>query len=861
MRRQKSLGVWVVALVVSGGWGARPAAAGDSASVPPAIEVQSTTTPDGSACLAVALRAEQLSAQATAHDHLILVDTSASQVGEHRAQSLSVLRELLTNLPANDRVGVYAMDIRAEALTDGLVAPAQALAAALPRLEARFPAGSTDLLGAIQTGLQALTGERAGSLIVIGDGMSTAHLIQSDELRDLVTELQTRQVAVHSYAIGSSTDLQLLGILALRSGGLIVRDEDVTDADAAGKRLAAAVDLPVFYPESLQVEGPGISLLPKEALPLRSDRETVYLGRGRIAGDDRIVIAGRMNGRDLQFTWTVPQPRSEQGNTYLATLWDRADQTGGLTNGLAGRSLMAAARENFQDLIANLEMEATRALTAGRSEEAARIGLQIQQADPNNQRAATFVNGGGDLKVKTIAQAQPGGENTPQAQPGGENTAPAEAAGETAPVPSGDLQARENPTRASALEDALQLIKIRTQKLRTEVETAISQAKETLQSAPDFAKQQLEHELAVVKSADDVDPEAQEQLIRLLNGELANAGTAMIAVRRRQQEAQRRTALTEAQGLLLDAVVQRDDRTKELVDRVRALVMQGWEGDAAAFEEAEAVSRMIESSRPGSAIGVQTVFTTEAAQQLDRSRRLRSLRSDRFLETLHQTELSHVPFPDEPPVRYPPAEVWQQLTESRKKWKSVDLHQSSPNERRIYEALETTTNMEFPANPLKDVVDYLAEIHKIPILLDEQTLQDAGVGPDQEISLVISGIKLRSALKILLQSVAGVELDYVIDNEVMTITTKEKAEEALQTRVYPVADLVIPIMPLGGGFGASGGRGGGFGGGGFGGGLGGGGGFGGGGFGGGGFGGGGFGGGGLGGGFGGGGGFFSVQDP
>ena len=61
---------------------------------------------------------------------------------------------------------------------------------------------------------------------------------------------------------------------------------------------------------------------------------------------------------------------------------------------------MAAARENFQELIANLEMEATRALTAGRAEEAARIGLQIQQADPNNQRAATFVNGGGDLAVR-----------------------------------------------------------------------------------------------------------------------------------------------------------------------------------------------------------------------------------------------------------------------------------------------------------------------------------------------------------------------------------------------------------------------------------------------------------------------------
>jgi hypothetical protein len=846
MRRQLSLGASIIALIVSGAAGLRQAQAGDAAPAPTTIELQATTAADGASCLAVELRTDALPTQAKAHDHVILVDTSASQVGEHRTQGFSVLRALLAGLPANDRVRVYAVDVKADPMTDGLVAPGQALATALPKLEGRFPAGSTDLLGAVRTGLDDLTSERPGSLIFIGDGMSTARLIQADELRELTTDLHARQVAVHSYAIGSSTDLQLLGILALRSGGLIVRDEDVADAVAAGKRLAGAVDLPVFYPDSLQVDGQGVSLQPNEALPLRSDRETVYLGRGTIGANDRIVVSGRMDDRDLQLTWTIPQPGNQQGNTYLATLWDRAEQSGGLTNGLAGKSLLVAAQESFQDLISNLELEATRALTAGRNEDAARIGLQIQQADPDNLRAATFVNAGRNLEVTTIAQAQPGAEN---AQP------PAPAAG------SNDLQVREAPADATILEAAQAAMNIRTQKLRTEVEAAISRAKEVMSSAPDLAKQELEHELAVVKSADDVDPEAKEQLIRLLNGELLTAGTAIVAVRRQQQDAQRRSALTEAQALLLDSVVQRDERTKELVDRVRALVVQGWEGYQAAFEEAEAVSRMIEGSRPDSAIGVQTVFTTEAAQQLDRSRRLRALRSDRFLEALHQTELSHVPFPDEPPIRYPPAEVWQQLTEKRKKWKSVDLHQSSPNERRIYEALETTTNMEFPANPLKDVVDYLSEIHKIPILLKEQTLSDAGVGPDQEITLVISGIKLRSALKILLQNVGGVELDYVIENEVMMITTKEDADESLQTRVYPVADLVIPIMPLAGGFGAGGGLGGG---GAFGGGFGGGGGgLGGGGFGGGGFGGGGFGGGGFGGGGGGfgGGGFFSVQDP
>ena len=89
-------------------------------------------------------------------------------------------------------------------------------------------------------------------------------------------------------------------------------------------------------------------------------------------------------------------------------------------------------------------------------------------------------------------------------------------------------------------------------------------------------------------------------------------------------------------------------------------------------------------------------------------------------------------------------------------------------------------------------------------------------------------------LKIILEPYG---LTYVIEDDVMKITTQAYADEKLSTRVYPVGDLVIPIPPPGslgggqfggglggggGGFGGGGLGGGGLGGGGFGGGLGGG---------------------------------------
>jgi hypothetical protein len=53
------------------------------------------------------------------------------------------------------------------------------------------------------------------------------------------------------------------------------------------------------------------------------------------------------------------------------------------------------------------------------------------------------------------------------------------------------------------------------------------------------------------------------------------------------------------------------------------------------------------------------------------------------------------------------------------------------------------------------------------------------------------------------------DLTYVIRNEVLMITTKTEAENMLSTKVYPVADLVVPIgTRLGrGGMGGMGGMG------------------------------------------------------
>jgi hypothetical protein len=214
------------------------------------------------------------------------------------------------------------------------------------------------------------------------------------------------------------------------------------------------------------------------------------------------------------------------------------------------------------------------------------------------------------------------------------------------------------------------------------------------------------------------------------------------------------------------------------------------------------------------------IFDSEAAGQLDKAQRLRYLRADKLLATLQQVELSHVPFPDEPPILYPAPEVWKALSERRQKWASVDLMRYNKTEEKIRRSLSRPTTVEFLDLPLEDAITFLKEYHNINIYIEKATLTDEGVALDQPITLKLAGVTFRTVLKLLLEPV---QLTWVIEDEVMKITTSAKAGEKLQTRVYPVGDLVIPVTTprvggLGGGIGGGGAAGGIGGGGGFGGG-------------------------------------------
>ena len=129
---------------------------------------------------------------------------------------------------------------------------------------------------------------------------------------------------------------------------------------------------------------------------------------------------------------------------------------------------------------------------------------------------------------------------------------------------------------------------------------------------------------------------------------------------------------------------------------------------------------------------------------------------------------------------------------------------NNPAEVKIVKALDEMTELDnIQEMPLTDVIDYLKTKHDIEIQLDNKALEEAGVALDTPITRNLKNITLRSALRLVLREL---DLTYVIRDEVLLITTTAQAETIMTTKVYPVADLVIPIRNQGiSGFGGLGG--------------------------------------------------------
>ncbi len=296
--------------------------------------------------------------------------------------------------------------------------------------------------------------------------------------------------------------------------------------------------------------------------------------------------------------------------------------------------------------------------------------------------------------------------------------------------------------------------------IQAEVQNTLNHARSLMGTDPDVATQQLKLTLEKVRQTAELNPDVRDQYVDLLQTGLREAARRKVEVEHARQQRLENAAAAKERLLITENLTRNQEKVKQLLERFNSLM------DERRYRPAEQVALEAHKAMPDNQAAVQANMYNKLVANWQNIMALRVEREKGVIDTLMQVEKSLVPFPDDPPIVYPDAELWQQLTARRKeRYSSVDLAKQGTSEKNIHDALKEPTQLEFTDQPLSDVIDYLKDYHSqmlghpIEIQLDTKALNDAGIAPDTPVTKNLKGITLRSALRLLLKEL---QLTYII---------------------------------------------------------------------------------------------------
>jgi hypothetical protein len=786
----------------------------------PAARMETFTAVDGREFFALAVMpgAEQKPAAAAAgSDLVVLFDTSASQVNQFRDKALDALQFLLGSLTENDRVRLFAVDVDAVPLTNDFVAPAGAeMQAAMEALRARTPLGTTDMQKALTAAVGSFDGaaaDRLRSVAYLGDGMSLGNLVAGPDMQLTVDALCAKQVSVNSFAIGPRVDTQLLGVLANHTGGMLLTDSDNFNGKQFGAYLAECTAGLVAWPTKTTLPDSFVETYPAKFPPLRFNRDTVLIGLAKPVASVDVVMDATVLGKPVSLAWKIAPIATADDHSYLPELIELARKDAGISLPTVGSSGLKDMRRLVNVEAYSLLQLGKQAVAVGSYDQAEKLVDEALRLDPANGEAQAIRNAvltarkegkaGQPHDLKLVNFQPAAGEAVPGAPVAEPPAAPAAGAPAAAP---GEAEAAPG----SLLGEAGVQSNVIKQIITVEVQNGLNQARSIMGRDPDAARGALKALQDRVIGVPELEGAVKTQLLEQIETGLRTADRqAKLAEEiRLQQEAA--LASQQEQDRLYRDLIGNQQKTEQLMARFEDLM------DERRYRDAENAARLAQDFTPNAPAVTAATRWALQANTFANAMAYRQEHWKNMAYNLLSIERSGIPFADDAPILYPSKDIWELITEKRKKFDRISLAQSNEAEARILDELERRTEVQYLDTQLGDVVNDLELRHKINIELDNAALTADGKGSETLINKQLKDLTLKSALRLILEEQG---LTYVIENEVLVITTKTAAETKTPTRVYPVADLVIPI-PQGGlsGFGGlGGGMGGGMGGGGMGG--------------------------------------------
>lgn len=152
---------------------------------------------------------------------------------------------------------------------------------------------------------------------------------------------------------------------------------------------------------------------------------------------------------------------------------------------------------------------------------------------------------------------------------------------------------------------------------------------------------------------------------------------------------------------------------------------------------------------------------------------------------------SEIPWYDK--IRYP--KDWVELTARRQRFGASEQAESEEDRILKQKMGMKIPRLNFPDVRFADVVEYLRDVSGISIYVNWGALESLAITEDTNVNIRLDDVAFGKALRLILDDVSrGQEpLSYVINEGVLTISSKEALADKTTTRVYDIRDLIIRV--------------------------------------------------------------------
>jgi len=90
----------------------------------------------------------------------------------------------------------------------------------------------------------------------------------------------------------------------------------------------------------------------------------------------------------------------------------------------------------------------------------------------------------------------------------------------------------------------------------------------------------------------------------------------------------------------------------------------------------------------------------------------------------------------------------------------------------------------------RDAIQYFREKFAFNVYVDWKSLGDAGVDKSTPVTVKLKDVTVARALRVVLNEIGAEAMDYIVDDGVLVISTRDALVTRAVTRVYPAADLL-----------------------------------------------------------------------